>query len=108
MLMSMKQSKQEAKVENLLVEEKEKNEYEFPYGLKITIDEKPLRKLEKRPEDFAVGEEVFVAAKARVTSIMKAEGEYSSSHVCLQIEDMSVKEPPKDQSYAEKIYNKEE
>jgi hypothetical protein len=106
--MDMKQSVQEDKTESLLIEKEKERQYEFPYGLKITLDEKTMRKLEKRPEDFQVGEEVFVAAKASVKSVIKGEGEYAENSVCLQIEEMSVKEPPKNQeTYAERMYGKE-
>lgn len=104
----MKQSNQEQKVENVLVAQKEENEYQFPHGLRLCIDEKSLRKLEKRVEDFTIDEEVLVVGKARVIAINKSEGEYAHQSVDLQIEEMQLKGTMKEQDPAEKIYGKDE
>lgn len=74
---------------------------EYPYGLRIHLDEDTVRKLKY---SFAVGEDVMMTVKAHVKRVSTEEEEAgegegdTSSCVELQITDMAVEASPKSSS----------
>jgi hypothetical protein len=81
---SMKLSKKESKNEMAVSSE---GNQEYPWGLRIDLDKKALKKLGKKCDDFKVGSKGKIIAEYTVTSISESEymGEEGHESVGLQI-----------------------
>lgn len=83
------------------------SEEEYPWGLRLHLDDPSLKKLnmESLP---AVGDEFMVIAKAKVNSISEneSEGEDKSRHLSLQIVEMDLASYSDDDENGEKRINR--
>jgi len=106
-LKSMKQSAYEQEVKNVLCEPKE--EYRFPPGLQICLDEESLKKLELKPDGFSIDDDIGIAAVAKVCGVDQGKHEQGSyAQVRLQITDLQLKPVKvKEKDVEETFYGKE-
>lgn len=59
---------------------------EYPYGLRLDLNDDTLKKLKMSVQDFSVGDEVLIKAKATVTNL--GQDEDDGDRLSLQITDM--------------------
>ena len=66
----------------------------YPWGLEINLNKEVLQKLGKKAEDFTVGEDVYILAKANITSkrISENVGSNESVTIGLQVTAMKIQD----------------
>jgi hypothetical protein len=66
---------------------------DFPYGLRISLNESSLQKLGLSIKDFEIEGEIMIKAECNVTEVRSSKGnDYSSENVELQITKLAVSE----------------
>lgn len=76
--------------------EKPYDDFEYPYGLQITLNQDVLKKLGLRAADFNVGDGVCLECKADVIAIRASAGRHMETEcVELQITDLMFEEEEK-------------
>ena len=100
-LKSMKLNKKEQKDAELGVESEP---VEFPWGLRLQLDDEAVTKL--GTPSLRVGDEVLVAAKATVSSVSSHESKEGEVdlNISLQITDMALSEESTDTDRAAKMF----
>ena len=86
-LTNLRLSKRKSVIANKITE----NAPRYPYGLEINLNKEVLQKLGEKAEDFTVGKEIYLLAKATVTGIRVSDSVGSSSkNVDLQVTAMKL------------------
>jgi len=63
----------------------------YPWGLEINLNNDSLTKLGEKADNFTVGTEIYVLAKAKVTGVRQDTNERDNfSNIVLQITDMKL------------------
>lgn len=72
------------------------SDYEYPCGLAVTLDNQTLKLLNLQVKDFAIGEEVVLECRAKVTNVRSETGRYGmGDSVGLQITHMEFEREEK-------------
>ncbi len=75
-------------------ESKKRKTEEYPYGLRITLNKKILKKLGISVDDFEIGEDTAFKVKGKIIQLSKNQNEYDDEtreSVEIQITNMNLK-----------------